>query len=359
MGAAAVVTPAPGKRHAPLSTTPDAMTDKGAKSTRERLEAKKRATTPQEPQLNILQKIRGYVDALVFAYVLAMFIRSYVFELFMIPTGSMTPTLIGDAAGEVVSSDYDGDGIKDVIYTSANPGRGRQDQRQIFLMNKDGTYRDLLFLYGVAPEIVRDLARTTKRQQDMIVVNKFAYWFATPTRGDIAVFKVPYRPGAGGAPWEIDKPVYIKRVVALPGEVATILPPGSARYLPGDPRRYSERFAGVEVHLNPQQVLINGEPIADNSMGHIIHFPRITQYQGRAYPDSTDQPDVIPIPEDGVLMVGDNAASSSDGRYWGHVPLSHMRGKAVFRYLPWRDMGFLDRNRSRTTTAPKQALAGN
>ena len=50
---------------------------------------------------------------------------------------------------------------------------------------------------------------------------------------------------------------------------------------------------------------------------------------------------MIEVPEDSVLMLGDNQMSSSDGRYWGPVPLSHLRGKAILRYLPTRAFGLL------------------
>ncbi|HOR28949.1 MAG TPA: S26 family signal peptidase, partial [Candidatus Sumerlaeota bacterium] len=53
------------------------------------------ATPPAESEQGVLAILREWGDALVVAFVLAMFIRVFMLELFKIPTGSMTPTLIG------------------------------------------------------------------------------------------------------------------------------------------------------------------------------------------------------------------------------------------------------------------------
>lgn len=321
--------------------------DGGARplSTEERLRQKKQGDKKEQPSQSFLQHVRGYADALVLAYLLAMFIRSFVFELFMIPTGSMTPTLIGDSAGEVAFYDYDEDGIEDVVYTFRASGSRILTDLQVFLMNQDGTYKDLIFIEGVPPDNIRQLAASSTRRTDMIIVNKFAYWFSKPERGDIAVFKVPYRPEREGVRWEIDKPVYIKRVVGLPGEELIVQPSNLQVFGPGDPNRYGNRLGGREIHLLPKPMLADGKPIDDGSMGHLIHFPRHSYGRG-PMPHPSDPANVELVPADGVLMLGDNAASSSDGRYWGHVPLDHLRGKALFRYMPWKGFGFLDRNRS-------------
>lgn len=308
------------------------------KTTKERLEEKKKEeSSGSGGSLTSFQKLRGYVDALVFAYLLAMFIRTFVFELFMIPTGSMTPTLIGDSAGEVVITDYDGDGVEDVVYLLNARSMGRRPQSlQIFLMNADNSYKDLIFLEDVDPELVRQLASQSRGRTDMIIVNKFAYWFSVPERGDIAVFKVPYRPERSNQ-WEVDKPVYIKRVVGLPGETVTFQAAGTQRFGAGDPNRYGERWGGTEIHLNPKPLLFDGES-EQGGLGGLIHFPKPLA----GIPRPSDPPNVERVPGAGVLMIGDNAASSSDGRYWGYVPQNHLRGKALFRYKPFGAAGFLN-----------------
>lgn len=314
--------------------------DKGL-SVKERLEARKRQEaasgkpTRTAKKHNFLQSSRSLIDALVLAYMIAMFIRSFVFELFMIPTGSMTPTLIGDRAGDVAFADYDKDGIEDVIYT--RPG---STMLQICLVGPDESYKELLFVDGVRYSTVEELRRASKRRKDMILVNKFAYWFTVPKRGDIAVFKVPDRPSdqnASGSIFDPQTPVYIKRVVGLPGETVTIQGADITPLPLGHANRRGSMFGGTEYVLKGRPMLINGEPLVDPLMDTIVHFPPPGPGSPLLSPRRPDNIQVVG--PDGVLMVGDNSTSSLDGRFWGDVPRSHMRGQAVLRYLPigtWR-----------------------
>lgn len=311
-----------------------------ARSVQERLaEKKKSGEIAHEPHLTILQKGRGYVDALVFAFLLAMFIRSFVFELFQIPTGSMTPTLIGDREADAAFFDYDSDGVDDVVYTtsfgSSRRSREYGTELQIFLMNRDRSIKDLIFLEDVDKEICRQIGATSPRRQDMIIVNKFAYWLSVPKRGDVAVFKVPDRPSRD-RPFDPQTPVFIKRVTGLPGETLTFLPPNIRALGSGDPARYSDRWGGREVHLEPQPIYVNGRPLTDKPYDMIAHFAAHRGSGGRRLPSPLDRENIEQVHDDAVLMIGDNAASSSDGRYWGDVPLALLRGRAVLRYYPFK-----------------------
>lgn len=299
------------------------------------------ASASEVPPQSFLQRVRTTVDALVFAYVLAMFIRTFAFELFMIPTGSMTPTLIGDSAREVVMIDYDKDGVDDVVYTLLR--QGTPDALQIYLMKKDGGYKEQLFLRGVDPNIVRKLAMSSRGRTDMIVVNKFSYWFREPQRGDIAIFKVPNRPSPSsttGSTFDPTKPVYIKRVLAEPGEVLTIRPPEVESFSINDPKRRGHLFGGIEFALTGRPVLINGQHLPNERIDPIVHFP--PPAMDAELPWVAGKEFSYPTPEDSVMMVGDNAASSLDSRYWGGVPLDHMRGQAVLRFRPFNAFRFFE-----------------
>jgi signal peptidase I len=310
---------------------------------KERLEAQK-AKKPKDAAKEPARKhslplqARSLLDALILAYVIAMFIRSFVFELFMIPTGSMTPTLIGDSAGEVAFVDYNGDGVDDVVYTMGRTIAGGERALQIFLMNHDGSYRELLYLDNVSPTTTSQLARSSRRRTDFIVVNKFSYWFSNPDRGDVAVFKVPDRPAREGSDrsiFEPTKPVYIKRVVGLPGETITVLP-ASAHQIPlGSAERRGTMFGGTEFIITGTPLLVNGQPAPDDSLAGLVHFPpprngRFGDDLWAAYREVR-----ISSGDEGILLMGDNSTSSLDSRYWGALPLSHLRGRAVLRYWPW------------------------
>ena len=154
----------------------------------------------------VLEVLREWADLLIIAYVLAMFLRVFLVELFRIPTGSMTPTLIG---GEVAEIDYDGDGLRDLVLL----GTG---SRPLYFRNDGDGYRGQGEV-RLAPRQIEQLRAQghVRHQYDRILVNKIAYWFEPPGRGDVIVFKVPdriYEPG---------KEIYIKRCAGLPGETLT------------------------------------------------------------------------------------------------------------------------------------------
>jgi signal peptidase I len=118
-------------------------------------------------------------------------------------------------------------------------------------------------------------------------------------RGDIIVFKYPEEP-------ERD---YIKRVIGLPGET---------------------------VELRNKQMFINGTPLAEPYVHYLI---------GDAVPGSPDYTDLdvrrkygpVTVPADHYFMMGDNRDNSQDGRYWGFLPRSYVKGKALFVYFSFGD----------------------
>ena len=139
----------------------------------------------------------GWIDtiqSLILAFVLAMTFRGFVVEGFVIPTGSMAPTLLGEhwlvqseQTGYMSSVGLDGSGSR-----RPNPGR-----------LEDAALGRGQPLDGSGP--------LKRRLGDRILVVKYAWPFFQPDRFDVAVFKNPTEPeGPSGN--------YIKRVIGLPGE---------------------------------------------------------------------------------------------------------------------------------------------
>lgn len=302
--------------------------------------------------VSFLMQLRGWVDALIIAYVLAMFIRTFVVELFKIPTGSMTPTLVGDEAAS--EYDYDGDGDLDLLLLRHDARTGRQDILHVFLREGDH-YEGQLYVTGLPAETLAQLRASGRPRHDMILVNKFLYWFHPPRRGDIIVFKVPDRPELGREnPWNPDTPIYIKRCVGIPGDHVSIAPPAIngvvpwdlpaedpaariAPVLPGDPAHIG-RLPGHEWHLQAGPARINGAPPSEPPV-----FARLQHYPGRFAPwNLRVEPQEITVPAGQVLMMGDNSSNSTDGRVWGSVPFENIKGKAIFRYWPLRKASFLE-----------------
>lgn len=260
-----------------------------------------------EAGVTVLEILREWSDALVIAFVLAMFIRIFIVELFKIPTGSMTPTLLGDYVAHV---DRNNDGMDDLVVKGG--------QVMVFLNRGDRFEYD-----EVATEAARRAINwkqwaeegILKPQYDRILVNKFSYWTRQPDRGDVVVFKVPE------AIWDPAKPIYIKRAVGLPGDNIS--------------------FDG--------QLKLNGEPVKEPPFFPHQKYINEAQsvYRGFERQDFVDYgPQMGPsmklkevhVPKDGVYVLGDNTRSSLDSRYWGVVPMDNLKGKAFFRYWPWRQM---------------------
>ncbi|MBX3469805.1 MAG: signal peptidase I [Planctomycetes bacterium] len=134
------------------------------------------------------------LEAVVVAVVLALIIRHFVMEAFVIPTGSMAPTLLGDHF-EVDCPACD----------------------HRFPLAKDEN--ELTVRGDVQPvtahcplcDRVFDLDRTVDDVHggNKILVNKLVYRARPPRRYEVVVFKFP------DAPWKN----YIKRLVGLPGEL--------------------------------------------------------------------------------------------------------------------------------------------
>ncbi len=212
---------------------------------------------------------------------LVLVLRSFLYEPFQIPSGSMLPTLkIGD----------------------------------FILVNK--------FDYGLRLPVLG-----TK----FIPLDE-------PKRGDVMVFKVPEQArnrafGRGGAfignaqaqqqvgdfgGLADQGPDYIKRVIGLPGD---------------------------QIEYRNKQLFINGEPVPQKLVGRSADVDgSYTLYQetlgGQQYTtqvhDFRSAPDGRwTVPAGYYFMVGDNRDNSLDSRYWGFVPEAYIVGHATYIWMHW------------------------
>ena len=141
------------------------------------------------------------LEAIVVAVILALIIRHFVMEAFVIPTGSMAPTLLGDHF--------------EVNCTSCGYefALGKLETE---LADSSGKPSGSLIKGSVCP-LCNHSATQTFVPEDVvgghkILVNKFVYAFRPPERYEVVVFKKPDAPHRN----------YIKRLVGLPGETLRI-----------------------------------------------------------------------------------------------------------------------------------------
>jgi len=184
--------------------------------------------------------VREYLEMLVGAVILALFVRAFIFQAFKIPTGSMEPNLlIGDH----------------------------------LLVDK--------MVFSPSLGVVEDLLLAKRPIR----------------RGDVLVFKFPEDPTRD----------FIKRVIGLPGET---------------------------LEIQDKQVLINGQPLSEEAYAHFLEPPlrRTDPDYGLYAEDTRDNFGPLKIPPGQLMMMGDNRDNSRDSRYWGTLPVSQVKGRAVVVY---------------------------
>ncbi|WP_203329129.1 signal peptidase I [Candidatus Laterigemmans baculatus] len=143
---------------------------------------------------------RETVESIVVAIVLALLFRAFVAEAFVIPTGSMAPTLMG--------------AHKDLVCLEC----GESYRTGASIETRSVVQEDTV-VASVCPNCrhVNPLDLVDKPNDktfagDRILVSKFAYAIGEPERWDVIVFKYPGNP----------KQNYIKRLVGLPEETLKI-----------------------------------------------------------------------------------------------------------------------------------------
>ena len=178
---------------------------------------------------------REYFESILVAVILALFVRTFVFQAFKIPTGSMKPNLlVGDH----------------------------------LLVNK--------FIFAPAASAI---------ERALLPMREIR-------RGDIMVFKFPEEP-------ERD---FIKRTIGLPGDT---------------------------IELKNQTVLVNGQPLVE-PYAHYL-FPPADETQTDGF-DLRRKYGPVTVPAGHYFMMGDNRDDSQDSRYWGFLPASYVKGRALFIY---------------------------
>ena len=196
-------------------------------------------------------------------------LRSFLFEPFKIPSGSMIPTLL----------------VGDLI-----------------LVNK--------FTYGVR----------------LPVINKKITEGQAVARGDVIVFRYPPQPSLDyikrvvGLPG--DKVEYLNKRLRINGqEVPTEALPD---FFDTDAMRYFQQF---EERLGPQpHRLLNTPGIAGYIQG-------ASDFAGRDQCTYSVEGVTCTVPPGQYFVMGDNRDNSLDSRYWGFVPDENLVGRAFFVWM--------------------------
>jgi signal peptidase I len=141
---------------------------------------------------------RETIESIVIAIILAFLFRAFEAEAFVIPTGSMAPTL----QGQHIDTQCPMCGLR--YRTGASEGRSTVFGVTCPICRYEQEVKHYEFIGGKNTLVYDE----PEYDGDRILVSKFAYELGSPQRWDVIVFKFP-----GNA-----KQNYIKRLIGLPGE---------------------------------------------------------------------------------------------------------------------------------------------
>ncbi|MES2092177.1 MAG: signal peptidase I [Pseudomonadota bacterium] len=203
--------------------------------------------------------------------VVVFLMRSFLFEPFKIPSGSMVPTLL----------------VGDLI-----------------LVNK--------FHYGIR----------------LPVINKKIMANHEPQRGDVMVFRYPVNPSLDyikrvvGLPG--DEISYINKHLSINGKPIEQTP--LAEFYDEDSLRYSSQYT-EDLPGHPHRLLIDKErpPYIPAQAIEEFPFKENCRYSGEGV--------VCKVPPGHYFMMGDNRDNSQDSRFWGFVPDENIVGKAFVVWM--------------------------
>ena len=206
-------------------------------------------------------------------------LRSFLFEPFKIPSGSMIPTLmVGD----------------------------------LILVNK--------FTYGIR----------------LPVINKKITEGNKPQRGDVMVFRYPPQPTLDyikrvvGVPG--DEVAYINKRLSINGkELPTRELPD---FLDRDVMRYFKQFEET-LGEQPHRAIVNNDVPAFIQGASNFEYKENCRYSVEGV--------TCKVPEGYYFMMGDNRDNSLDSRYWGFVPDKNIVGKAFFVWMNFGDLSRIGR----------------
>jgi signal peptidase I len=276
-------------------------------------------------------RVREYVEIIVVAVAVAMGFRTYFIQPFKIPTGSMQPTLYGithAAAPERQWFDYVPlNLVRMVVFGETYHEARAQVTGEISDRYQQTDEADIFFIEGVPHRLPRGikpqtpdrlvqkgqvLAAWRTRLGDHIFVNKIAYNFRRPDRGDIFVF------GTKGIDYDRIRPdsFYIKRLAGLPGE---------------------------EIGIDPPYLLADGRQVTEPYPFHRLLTDMDKGYMGYQLPPARAAGDVkigargdrLKLSPTQYLPLGDNTMFSLDGRYFGGVEREQIVGPAFMVYWPF------------------------
>jgi signal peptidase I len=93
-------------------------------------------------------------------------------------------------------------------------------------------------------------------------------------------------------------------------------------------------FGGETVEIKDGDIFIDGNAVEDPRIKNFYYYNRMDSPYGKEY-------QTVKVPKGAIYVLGDNSASSHDSRFWGFVPEEYIIGRAELIYWPLNRMRIL------------------
>lgn len=148
---------------------------------------------------------------------------------------------------------------------------------------------------------------TVEETGDHMFAAMSAYWFSSPKRGDVVVFRTDGIVGMTPRQWG---QLYVMRVVGTPAD---------------------------RLSVESNRLCVNGKPLEEPAIFKKLDCPPTPMPQ-----NLLANGQIFEVPSGSYFVMGDNRANSFDSRFWGPVPAKNVIGRASKIYWPLERAGNIE-----------------
>lgn len=164
----------------------------------------------------------------------------------------------------------------------------------------------LALVFIRAYEVPSASMHPTLLESDRILVVLYGPLGGPPQPGDIAVLR--------HAPEGEDADLFVKRVIAVGGQ---------------------------KIRITPGELVVDGEKVTEPYIAEAMSYwwPTPGVLYGEEPPQMELSEGFYVVPEEHVVVLGDNRNAAEDSFFWGAIPETELIGRAFYRYAPTERRG--------------------
>lgn len=359
-----------------LQATAERKTRDAKRSTRSASTTSSRAGRTSGDGKDVRKKgpVREWADALIFALVVMLIVRTLIFDLFRIPTPSMektllvgdylfvsklhygtrTPLTIGVPFTQIYLKGVDLPSVRlpgftdvergDAIVFNYPPEEKPIDRKMHYIKRVVGLPGETIQVQDKQVMVDGTELPLRETMQQVYVVHKKDRMYRLsearltelgvtemiPMPDDPSALRIVATPGAAAEiaswPWIDRVEPYVAPENAGYG---SLMYPGDRDYTPDNYGPLTIPKEGMAVDLTEESWQVY-RPVIQRYEGHTAR--RLSD--GRFEIDGEIR-NTYTFEQDYFFVMGDNRDNSEDSRFWGFVPMDHVVGKALLVYFSW------------------------